>query len=127
MKKDDTQYLKGKENWFIRMFFYLKSGNGVLNEFRYLILGIMGMYAVLKLTNPLWLIGMFLICVPILIVLGNYWTHRMAKVSEWLSLKFSTHYAIKQYNMQEATLRELRTIRKYLAKKWKEEKGKLST
>lgn len=123
MKNDDAQYLQGRQNWWIRMFYYLKSGNNVLNEFRYLILGIMGMYAILDLVNPLWLVGMFVIAIPVLIVLGYYWVHRMAKVTEWLSIKFSTHFGIKQYRITEDTLKELRAIKKLLTK---QEKEKLS-
>lgn len=117
MKKDDTQYLKGTKNWLIRMFFYLKTGNSVVSEFRYTILGIMGLYAVLRLTNPLWLIGITVLSTPILIVIGNFWTHRVGKVVEWLSVKFATHYAIKQFKITEDTLKELRAIRKAISKK----------
>jgi len=110
-------YLKGKENFFIRMYFYLNSGLTIVNNFRNLILGIFALYYTLKLTNPLWLVGMFILSVPVLIVIGNYNVHRMAKVNEWLSMKFSTHFGIKQFEYIEKTPKLLTQIRDSLSTK----------
>jgi len=107
-----SDYFKGKENWGIRMYFYLNAGLNIINQFRNLILGIFALYYTLKLVNPLWLVVMFAVSVPILVAVGYYNVHRMAKVSEWLSTKFSTHYAIKQFELTQKTVKLLESLNK---------------
>lgn len=99
-----------KENWFIRMYFYVMQGLLIVNNFRNLVLGIFGLYVILKFTNPLWLILMFIVSLPILIIIGWYNVHRMAKPIEKISMEKSTHYAIKQYNYQERQTELLQEI-----------------
>lgn len=91
-------YLQGKENWVIRMYFYINSGLTIMNNFRNLGLGIFALYFALKLTNPLFLILMFVVALPILAFVGFYNVHVMAKVIEWLSIKFSTHYQKENFD-----------------------------
>jgi len=104
------KYLQGKENWFIRMYFYLNSGVGILNNFRNLFLGIFALYFTLKLTNPVWLVVMLIVCVPILILMGHYNVHKVNKISEWLSTKFSTHYGIKTFELTQKQVKLLEEI-----------------
>lgn len=103
-------YLKGKENAAIRTYFYINSGLTIMNNFRNLGLGIFALYFALKLTNPLYLILMVIVALPILAVIGYYNVHTMAKVIEWLSVKFSTHYGIKQYTFIEKQTQYLKKI-----------------
>lgn len=112
----EEEYLKGAKNWFIRMFFYLKTGNSVVSEFRYTILAIMGLYAILKLANPVWLIGITVLSTPVLIVIGHFWTHKVGKIIEWLSVKFATHYAIEQFNLQKKQVELLEKLLEKLEK-----------
>ncbi len=107
-------YLEGKENFAIRMFYYLHNGVALLNEFRNLGLGIFALYFALKLANPLWLVGMVLVSLPVLVLIGRYNVHRMAKVNEYLNTKFSTHYALKTYELNEKTVKLLSNIYKKL-------------
>ncbi len=107
----NNEYLTGRQNWLIRMYFYLTNGVGVLNEFRNLFLGIFALYFTLKLSNPLWLIGMFAVSIPVLILVGYYNVHKVAKVKEWLSMKFGTHYSIKQYELMEKQVELLEEIK----------------
>ena len=108
------EYLQGKENWFIRMYFYLKSGNSLVNDFRNLGIGIFLAYLALKMDNPWLLIAMLVVAVPILIILGYYLTHRISKVMEWLSTKFSTHYGIKTFELMEKQVKLLEEINEKL-------------
>lgn len=107
-------YLKGKENFIIRMFYYLHNGVNILNEFRNLFLGVFALYFTLKLTNPMWLVVMFFVSIPLLIILGRYNVHKMAKVNEYLTTKFSTHYALKQFELIEKQVKILKEINKKL-------------
>lgn len=94
----------------IKLYFYLNSGVTILNNFRNLFLGIFALYFALKLTSPILLVLMFIVSIPLLIVAGYYNVHRVAKVSEQLSIKFGTHYGLKQFELMEeqvALLKEL--------------------
>ncbi len=116
LTKDDKKYLKGNENTAIRWYFYLNSGLNVLNQFRNLFLGIFALYVAFKLQNPVWLFVMLIPCLPLLAMLGWYQTHRMAKINEWLGMRFSTHYAIKAFNFQQSQMDLLTEIRDLLEK-----------
>jgi len=95
----------------IKSYFYLNQGVSVLNQFRNLFLAVFGVYITLKLTNPIIMVVMFLVSIPILIAVGYYNIHKVAKVSEQLSVKHGTHYNIKQFEMLEEQLAILKEIR----------------
>lgn len=112
----DTQYLPGIHNRIMRYYFYLNQGVNVLNQFRNLFLGIFAAYFALKLDNPWLLIAMFLPSLLILIGVGYYATHYLSKVQEWLSIRFSTHYARRQFDFtrqQYELLVEIRDLLKH--------------
>ena len=112
----ETQYLTGIKNWFIRCYFYLEQGLNVLNIFRNLFLGIFAVYIALKLSNYLYMLGMFALAVPILIIVGYYSVHHIAKIKEWLGIKFSTHYAMQSFNYSKDTVELLQKIEEHLSK-----------
>lgn len=111
---DQQEYIKGKENFLIRMFYYLHNGATLLNEFRNLIMGVFALYFLLKLTNPIWMVVMFVVSVPILILIGHYNVHKMAKVNEYLNTRFSTHYALKTFELNQQTVKLLEDINEKL-------------
>ncbi len=115
--QEEGRYMKGAENTGIRWYYYLNSGLNVVNQFRNLLLGIFGLYITLKLENPLWLGLMFIVSLPVLILSGWYSTHRIAKVNEWLGMRFSTFYAIKQFNYTQGSYELLKEIKELLEKK----------
>jgi len=94
----------------VKSYFYLNQGVGVLNQFRNLFLAIFGVYLTLKLTSPILIVVMFIVSVPILIVVGYYNIHKIAKTSEQLSIKYGTHYGIKQFELMEEQVRLLKEI-----------------
>jgi hypothetical protein len=96
--KDDSKYLKGKENWLIRAYFYCSNGLIILNEFRNLFLGIIAIYITLKITNLYAICGIMLGSIIILTLVGYYRVHRMAKKMEYISTRFSTSFGIRSFN-----------------------------
>jgi len=58
---------------------------------------------------------MFLVSIPILIAVGYYNIHKVAKVSEQLSVKHGTHYGIKQFELMEEQVRLLKEIKEKLS------------
>ncbi len=112
----DQLYMHGLQNRGIRYYYYLDAGLNVLNQFRNLGLGIIALYIALHLTNPLFLVAMFVPSVIALTALGYYNTHTVNKVREWVSMRFSSHYGIRQFNYQQAQYELLTEIRDALKK-----------
>lgn len=112
----DQRYLPGMENRAIRYYYYLNSGLNVLNQFRNLFLGIIAIYLALKLDNYWLLIGMFVPSVVLLTVAGWYNVHRLSKVTEWLGIRFSTHFGKKQFDNIQRQTELLEEIKELLQK-----------
>lgn len=106
--RNRARYWNGSTNKLIRFYFYSQRGLALLNEGRYLIMGVFALYYTLKLENPLLLVGMFGVAVPVLIVLGWVQVHKVGKVVDWLSIQFSTHWGRYQYTLLEEIRDELR-------------------
>lgn len=107
----DHIYFPGLENRLTRYYYYLNQGLTILNNFRNLFLGIIGVYIALKLDNWALLIAMFIPSAILLTVVGYFATHRVNKIMEWLSLRFGTHYGIQQFNYAQGTYETLQEIR----------------
>lgn len=108
------EYADSKETGGVKIYFYISKGVSIVNEFKNLFMLIFGLYFALKLSSWWWLVIMFLISLPILLLIGWVVVHKMAKIMEWLSIKHGTHYAIRQFTMQEEVLRNLEEINKKL-------------
>lgn len=96
----------------IKLYFYVNSGVVVINDFRNLGLGIFALYFALKLSNPLFLGGLFIISIPILFIMGWVNIHKISKVRERLSIQHGTHYGIKQFELQEKMVKLLEELNK---------------
>lgn len=113
---DKKKYWDGTHNKIIRHYFYLMKGVALFNDLRYLILAVFGLYIVLKLSNPVWLVLMFCVSLPILIFFGWLSVHKLAKVMEWLTIEFSTYWARYQFDLQERSVKALENIEKEIKK-----------
>lgn len=107
---DKDKYWNGVANRGVRYYFYCNRGLTLLNEFRYLLMGILAVYALLKLDNPWTMLVMFVVAVPILCVLGWVFTHKMARVMDFLNINFSTHFSKYSIEMQERQVKALESI-----------------
>ncbi len=112
----DDKYFPGVENKIIRYYYYLNQGLNILNQFRNLFLGIFALYFTFHFTNPYLLAAMLIPGVLIMIAIGYYNTHTMNKVLEWIGMRFSTHYSIRQYNYNQGQYEELKEIKELLKK-----------
>lgn len=113
-KEDDSQFLPGAQNRAIRYYFYLNAGLNILNQFRNLFLGIFALYFALKLDHWWILAALFLPSLLVLTIVGYFAVHKVNKVSEWLSIRFSSHYALSQYDLQKENNELLKEILKKL-------------
>lgn len=109
------QYWDGDGNKIIRYYFYIQKGLALLNEFRYLIMAVMAIYALLKLDNP-WLMPiMFLGSIPVLLVLGYISVHYMSTVMDYLGIQFGTHFGRRSVELQEETLAAIQKLNERLS------------
>jgi len=111
---NENEYLKGKQNWLIRAYFYCSNGLAILNEFRNMLLGILAIYFALKWNNYWLLLVMIIPSIIILTLVGYVVVHKVAKVKEWLTMRFGTHFGIKAYDYNEDNNKLLKEIRDLL-------------
>lgn len=93
-------YDQGALNHGVRAWFYLQKGLDLLNQFKYLLGGILAVYYTLKLDSYWILLAIFAVSIPILGVAGWFYTHKMAKALEWTGMVFSSYFA--RYNIDMA-------------------------
>jgi len=108
------QYWEGKENILIRLWVYTQRGLGIINEFKYLVAGIMAGYVILKLTNPWLALMVGILSLPPLIFLGRWQLHKVSKVSEWVSAQKGSVLGYSGYNIQVRSMELLESIDKKL-------------
>lgn len=109
-------YWEGRQNILIRLWTYTKIGLQQINEFKYVAAAIFGIYYTFKLANPFWLIVMFFISIPCLILIGRWWLHRGAKTAEWVNTHFGSVIGYNSYNLQIKQTELLEKILKKLTK-----------
>ena len=114
---NDENYTKGGKNRLIAGYFYLSNGLAILNEFRNLFLGIFALYITLKLTDPIIMVYLTIISIIVLTIVGYFVVHHVAKIKEWLTVKFGTHYGVKNYDYVKRQVELLEEINKKLNEK----------
>lgn len=97
----DHEYWNGPKNKTIRYWFYINRGMDWVNQFRNLVICIVALYIALKLKNPIWLAAMLGISMPLLGMIGYIQVHYIGKVLDWLNVRFSTHYSLETFKLQQ--------------------------
>lgn len=103
-------YWDGNFNRSCRYWFYFNKGIDIFNQFKYLFALFLGIYFTLKLKNPLWLLAMTAISIPVLLFLGYLQVHKVGRVLDYLNIKFSTHYSLYSIKLQEDIRNAVRKI-----------------
>ena len=112
-----TEPPKGLKREAVKYYFYTQQGLTLLNEFRYLLMGIFATYFSLRLDN-VWLIPiMFVVAVPILMFFGWLSINHIKKIIDYLSIKKATTYGKYGYELNEKQLEALNKIVKILEEK----------
>ena len=86
-------YDKGIVNHLIRTWYYLQKGLALMNDFKYLVAGILAFYYALQLDSWIWIVVIFIVALPILIFVGYVYTFKMAKALEWTNMMFATYFS----------------------------------
>jgi hypothetical protein len=108
--KHQNQVYAGGVNKAIRCYWYVKSGLDIVNEFRYIVMAVLGIYFALRLDNYIYLIILFLSSIPILLFLGWVNVHFVQKVMEFLNLRHTTvwgKYSMELNERQTAALEKI--------------------
>ncbi len=96
-------YDKGVLNHGVRAWFYLQRGLQLLNEFKYLVAGILTVYYMLKLDSYALLLTIFAVSIPVLTFVGWFYTFKMAKALEWTNMMFSSYFGRYSMDLNEKT------------------------
>ena len=108
---------KGLKRELVKYYFYTQQGLTLLNEFRYLVMGIFAMYFSLRLDN-IWLIPiMFIVAVPLLMFFGWLSINHIQKIIDYFHIKRATTYGKYGYELNEKQLEALTKIVKLLEEK----------
>ena len=99
--EEKNKYFDGLSNRIIRWYFYQQRGLAILNELRYLVMCIFGIYMVMKWSNPWLMAVMFVGSIPVLVFIGWIQTHRMSKTLDYLSTAYATYWAKYGFELQE--------------------------
>jgi hypothetical protein len=119
MKETETpqiEYWHGNKNKFIRWYYYLNTGLGLVNDWKYIAAFILGLYYTLKLVQPMIMVVIFLVVVPILMFIGWLKVNHIAKPYDWYGTQFTSYWAKHGYELQEDTLKVLKEINEKLKK-----------
>lgn len=108
--KYKVKFYVGTKNTLVRWYFYTQRGLMLLNEFRYLFMGCLAIYFALKMSNPVMLVVMFCVTLPILIFLGWAQVHHISKIVDFLSIEHSTHWSRYNYTLLEDIKKELEKL-----------------
>ena len=100
-----------------KVYFYIQRGLALVNEFKYLVAGIIAFYYMLKLDNVKWLVGIMIISFPVLFIIGWFYVHKIAKVFDWLTVEYGTHWSRYSFTLQEKIVEELEKLNKLCQKK----------
>jgi len=117
INSDKETYIDGRKNFFIRLYYYLNQGLSLVNDFKYLVAFIFAVYYTLKLANPMWLVIIFGVCMPLLIFIGWVRVWHVSKVMDWLNIELSTYWNRYTYTLNEKQIALLEEIVKELKKK----------
>ena len=110
------QYWEGHENRLIRLWVYTQRGLQMINEFKYLVAGILAIYALLKFHTPIWMLIVVVVSIPPLIILGRWQLRKIQRVSEWVGNMYGSVVGFRQYNCEIEMLKNLREINEKLEK-----------
>jgi hypothetical protein len=108
------EYWEGPSNIFVRYWVYLSRGLDFINQAKYLIVGILALYAILKLTDPLWMIAMFVVSIPVLTILGHWQLYKVSKTQEFVTTTKGSVLGYTSYNINVKTLETLQEIKELL-------------
>lgn len=112
----NKKYWNGRKNFAARQWYYLLQGLAVVDKFKNLGFLILGVYGLARFTNPWLMLIVFLVCIPILLLIGFLNAWHFNKVVEWLTIELGTHWNRYTFTLAEKQVKLLQEINKNLKK-----------
>ena len=109
-KENLKKYWDGWVNKLVRYWFYLLKGLDAINQFKYLLGAIIALCWMYNLKHPIYIITAFVICIPILTLIGYYYVHYVGKVIDFLSIEFSSHWGRYSFELQERMVKAMEKL-----------------
>ena len=112
-------YWEGRENYFIRYWTYLDRGLEVFNKFKYYIgfpIAVAAIFPFMK-DHMVWVIGLTIIGLPVLIIVGRYQLHKVAKTTEYVNAISGSIFQFKPMELTIEQVQILKDIRELLKSK----------
>lgn len=107
------RYWEGRTNFLIRYWTYLDRGLDVFNKFKYYIgfpIATAAIFPFMK-GHMFWLIGLVIIGLPILIAIGRYQLHKVAKTTEYVN---AISGSIFQFKPMELSIEQVNLLKEIL-------------
>lgn len=122
---NDDYHSKSWMNLAKKGYFYLGRGLAELNNWKNLFIGIIGLCIAVKIES-IWIMAViFAISIPILIVAGYVMVHRVSRMMDYLSIKFGSHFATRNFDYVEGQYELMKEIRNMLAENKKKDAARI--
>lgn len=115
-ENSEKRYVDGTINKIIRLYYYLQEGLGQVNQWKYIIMGILGFAFLIKVTSYVIIGLMFVAATPILILIGFLWVTRGRKSTDYYAMKYTSVFGRYGVEMQEKQLEQQAEIIELLKK-----------
>lgn len=108
---NDDYHSKSWMNLAKKGYFYLGRGLAELNNWKNLFIGIIGLCIAVKIES-IWIMAViFAISIPLLILAGYIMVHRISRMMDYLSIKFGSHFATRNFDYVEGQYELMKEIR----------------
>jgi len=104
------RYLEGRKNAVVKVYFYIERGLQLVNDFKYVIAGVLALYFAINLDNIIFIPITFFVALPILWLIGYIWITYAVKSMEWINIEHATFWTRYNYSLQEKQLEFLEKL-----------------
>ena len=110
-ENSEKRYMRGWINFIIRLYYFLQEGLNQVNQWKYIIMGILGFAFLIKITSYIVIGLMFAGAVPILMLIGYLWVTRGKKSTEYYQTRDTTIFGRYGVEIQERQIQLLEDIK----------------
>jgi hypothetical protein len=116
-ENSEKRYYQGWINMVIRLYYYLQEGLNQVNQWKYILAGVLAFAYLVKIESYVIIGLIFLALVPIFVLIGYLWIVRGKKSTEYFTTKYTSPFGMYGFQLQERQTKLLEEISKKLDKK----------